>query len=197
MSISSATLTSRVFSRLAADLAAPVYSQIDDANIDVWANELTPIVSLALAKLDIPGELQALTTIGSSISLNASGIGTLPTDYETHLTAKVLVGSNQKRLYRLYSDPAKFAQWDSTNFVLTPTTRKPVGLIANGQIRIKPITIATAYLDYVIQHPDIASNNTKYGKLGDTILVGAVAGRCFDFLEEPDLANNVRKEVGL
>jgi hypothetical protein len=197
MSISNATLTTRVFSRLAADLAAPVYSQIDDANITIWADELTPIVSKKLTELGVSGELQALVTIGSTIALSGAGIGSLPSDYETHLTAKVLVGSNRKRLFRLYDNPSKFALWDSTNYVLTPTTRKPVGLIANGQIRIKPTTITTAYLDYVIQHPTIVSNNTKYGKMGDTMLVGAVAGRCFDFLEEVDLGDRARKEVGL
>ena len=197
MSISISTIRTRVFSRLAADLAVPVYSQIDDDNITIWADELTPIISKRLSKLGIPGELQSLVTIGSTIALSGAGIGSLPGDYETHLTAKVLVGSVRKRLFRLYDDPAKFAQWDSSNYVLTPITRKPVGLIANGQIRIKPTSINTAYLDYIIQHPALASNNTEYGKMGDTMLVGAIAGRCFDFLEEPELANNVRKEVDL
>ena len=197
MSISISTIRTRVFSRLAADLSSPTYSQIHNNNITTWANELTAIVSRKLAEMGVSGELQGLITIGSSIALNASGIGTLPSDYETHTNGKVLVSGNRKSLFRLYDDPAKFAKWDSSNFVVTPTTRKPVALIANGQIRVKPTTITTAYLDYVIQHPTLASNNTKYGKMGDAMLVGVIAGRCFDFLEEPDLANNARKEVGL
>jgi len=196
MSIAISVLRARVFSRLAADLAAPVYSQIDDANITIWADELTPIISMALAKLNIPGELQALAKYSEEIALS-DGIGSLPNDYETHLSASILVGSVQKALFRLYDDPAKFGKWDSSNYIVTPIPRKPVGLIVDGEIRIKPNTIATAYLDYIIQHPTVASNNTKYGKMGDTMLVGGVAARCFDFLEEPDLANNARKEVGL
>ena len=197
MSISISTLRTRVFSRLAADLASPTYSQIDNANITLWANELTAIISQKLADMKKVDELQGLLVIGTSIALNASGIGSLPADYEASVTVKVLVGSNRKRLFRLYKDASKFAQWDSTNFVLTPTTRKPVGLIASNQLRVKPVSLSTAYIDYVKEHPDLASNNTIYEQLGDTMLVGAVAGRCFDFLEEPDLGNNIRKEVGL
>ena len=72
MAISISTLRTRVFSRLAADLASPSYSEIDNANITVWANELTSIVSKKLAELGHKDELEDLITIGSTISLSAS-----------------------------------------------------------------------------------------------------------------------------
>lgn len=196
MAISISTIRTRVFSRLAADLASPTYSQIHNNNITIWANELTAEVTKKLAEMSADGELQALTTIGTSIALSGAGIGSLPATFAAALTVKVLVGTTQKSVFRLYQDPAKFAKWDSSNFVLTPTTRKPVALVANGNLRIKPTSINTAYLDFAIQHPDLASNNTKYQINGDAMLIGLIAARCFDFLEETELARNARKEVG-
>jgi hypothetical protein len=196
MAISISTLRTRVFSRLAADLASPTYSEIDNANITIWANELTSLVTEKLAKMDAKDELQALVTIGTSVALSASGVGSLPSGFAVAMAVKVDISGTRKSVFRLYYDPAKFAKWDSSNFILTPTNRKPVALIAGNNVRIKPTSISTAYVDWAKEHPDLASNSTLYQINGDRMLVGLVAARCYDFLEEPDLANNARKEVG-
>jgi hypothetical protein len=194
MSISISTIRTKVFTRLAAELAVPLYSKINNASITTWADELTALVTQYLLKQGNHGEIQQFKVIGTVITITA-GQGNLPAGYEQHLGAKVSVDGNYKNLHKLFDDPVDFARWDSSNFILTPTNRKPVGLIASNKIYIKPTSIVVAYLDYLKIHPTLASNNTLYGEIGDTILVGLIVARCFDFLELHDLANIARNEV--
>jgi len=194
MSINLATINSRVYARLAADLSSPSYSKIHANSIATFANELTAkVIWFFVEKKDL-APIQALLVIDESVSLTA-GIGTLPTDYEAPGGVKV---SSSKLRAKLYATAEAFNMWDSSNFIVTPTTRKPIAFVANGKLYVKPTSYTVAYLDYIKTHPTLTGAvTTSFSTVGDTILVSLIVARCFDFLEEYELANTARFEAGV
>ena len=191
MPIAIAAIRTRVRTRWAANLATPAYAPIHETSITTWADEAAATI---IHKID-PVHLQALHTIDETISLTA-GSGNLPSDFERHLAVKCVVGSNNIKA-QVYLDPEEFARWDSGNFIMTPTTRKPVALIAGGTLKAKPTSITTAYLDYLKAHPAIASNNTLFDAFGDEVLINLIVAKGYGFLEEYELQAAALKEAGV
>ena len=194
MSINLAAINSRVYARLAADMSSPTYSKIHANNIATFANELTAkVIWFFVEKKDL-APIQALLAIDESIALT-TGIGALPTDYEAPAGVKV---SSSKLRAKLYLTADAFNLWDSSNFIVTPTTRKPIAFVADGNLYVKPTSYTVAYLDYIKTHPTLTGAvTTSFSTVGDTILVSLIVARCFDFLEEYELANTARFEAGV
>jgi len=180
MSITISTIRSRVLTKLAAELSSPSYEDIHQNSIDTWADE-----AAAMVIHNLPEEhLSRLKVVDQVVNLS-SGSGSI-TSYNVERPIAVKVGSSKINT-NMYLDPADFNRWDSSNFILTPTTRAPVSLVANGNIYVKPTSYSIAYFDYFRQQPGLASNSTYFSSAGDTMLVNIVASMAFGYLEEYDL----------
>lgn len=175
-----AELKSAVYSRLAADAAAPDYTAIHEDNITRWANEKTTEVIKALP----PVNFQALVVIAHALTF-AAGKASLPSDFVMPIS--VSIGSNDKRAF-IYTDPEDYARWDSGNFVFTPTSSKPIALVANTYVYIKPSTGITAgKLDYVKKHPTLAAlQDTVFNSIGDNLLIDLVTQEAKNYLQVMD-----------
>ena len=99
--------------------------------------------------------------IDTSVTIT-SGIGTLPTDFYKETAIKVTSAKIQCAIL----DEAGFAGWDSSSFVTTPRSERPVAMVKNSKVYIKPTTLATpVYLDYIAKHPiALIANSSVYIK---------------------------------
>lgn len=193
MSTTLADIEDRVLARLAADMATPSYSKINSNNITEFANDRLAKIVHFLASSKLVGDLQALVEMSDSIALSAAGVGALASDFEYHLAVKI---DTARTRAKVYLDPDKFAKWDSSNFILTPTSRKPIALIAGGNVRVKPISSSTAYVDYAKTHPTLgAAQDTEFSAYADGLLVILVYSDCLAFLEEFELLGKAHAEL--
>ncbi len=191
-----AEIETRVKTQIRAEESSPSLNNLHDNSIAQWANEEVFNVILLLGN---PLHFPALVTIDKSLTFS-SGIAILPGDFwfpETKeqqeafissslLSLKVTANSVTKRNVTIKT-PNEFARQDSSNFVLTPTTVFPCGMIAD-KVHIKPTSITQGYLDYIEKHDTIDdSNGTQIDELGDNVLIQKILARYYDFRELPDL----------
>lgn len=196
-----AELEKRVKTQIRAEMGTPALNDLDDNSIKQWANEE---VYNAIILLGNPLHFPSLNQIDKSLTFS-SGKATLPSDFwfpktekqqkkfiENFISLKVTANSVTKRHVPILL-PKEFARQDSSNFVLTPTTVFPAGMIAD-KVYIKPTTIAQGYLDYITTHQTINdSNGTELDELGDNVLVRLVLARFYEYRELPDLQANALK----
>lgn len=182
MSMSKDEMTQRVYSRLAADLSNPTYTDIHVDNLYRWANEE---VNKVINKLD-KDHYHDLITLGLSLTNEGGGSFTLPSLFLKPLAVTV---TTNRIACELLKDAEEFKMWDSRNFILTPSLRKPIAFIGDT-VYVKPTSVTVCYLDFISEHPDISSMpaDTSLSAMGDTMLVNLLVARCFAFLEEPELA---------
>ena len=193
-----ANLRIRVKTQLRAELAAASLSVSDLHNdsIDQWANE--ELINVILILRD-SRHFTALVIIDSSITF-ASGSVALPSNFwwpntakqqegiKDLLTLKVTANSVTYRHAPLKT-PSEFAMFDSSNFVLTPNSSFPVGMIAD-KVYIKPTNLTAGFLDYIKTHQDIASG-TQFDAVGDNVLIALVMSRYYEYREFPELQAQV------
>lgn len=180
MSLTISQIRTRVYTKLAAELATPSYEDIHNDSITTWADQAASIVIHTLPPENFP----RLRVIDYSVTLSG-GNGSI-TAINVELPLAVKVGTS-KLATEMYQDPDDFNRWDSRNFILTPTTRQPVSLVANGRIYVKPTSYTQAYFDYLNKQPGLASNSTYFNSAGDEMLVNIVSSMAFGYLEEYDL----------
>ena len=182
-------------------MGTPVLNDLDDASIAQWANEE---VYNAIILLGDSLHFPSLNQIDKSLTF-ISGSVALPDDFwfpktekqqkkfvEDFISLKVDANDVDKRRVALLS-PVEFARQDSSNFVLTPTTIFPAGMIAD-KVYIKPTTITQGYLDYITTHQIINdSAGTELDELGDNVLFRLVMARFYEYRELPDLQANALK----
>ena len=180
-----------VYSRLAADMATPAYADIHEDNITKWADNLIPLVISALD----PSEYPALITAAGSVALT-TGSGSVPADYQKVLAVKATFAAGTYSA-KLEKDMENFNSWDSSNFLTTPTTRKPVSVVVNGTVKVKPTSATYALMDYVKTHPAMSGSDTLFSTMGDFLLVELIVSRAFFFLEEPELGMGILRELGI
>jgi len=189
-----AELQTRVKTHIRAELSTPAVNDLNDNSIAEFANEHTgDVISL----LDT-SHYSELIEVDYSLTF-ASGYEDLPSNYQKAIAVKVTTTDPAvtKKDCRLFFDPAKFSRLDSSNFVITPTQRQPVALVAEDKVFVKPDTLTTGFLDYVKEHPTITSTQgTLFSPQGDNILVRFVLYDYYIFLEEPDLAAAQLKLIG-
>jgi hypothetical protein len=135
-------LKTRVKRRIRADLATPVVNDLHDHTIVGWANEFTGDVIHALKD-----SVYFPTLVETDKSLTfSSGSVALPSDFEYPVSLKVdadyqnnagTTVNVSERSVRLLDDQKQFDTYDSVNFIVTPTKKRPVGLITD-KIYIKP-----------------------------------------------------------
>lgn len=100
-----------------------------------------------------------------------------------------------ERLVRLYTDPAEFARFDSSNFFLTPNVAFPVGLIAD-KVYVKPTSITSGKFTYVKSHPTItAGQDTVFDDVADNLLILHILKEYYAFIEAPDLKATIEAEI--
>jgi len=190
-----AELELRVKTQLRAEMGTPALNNLHDDSIKQWANEEVYNVIIMLGD---PQHFPSLNAIDTSLTFS-SGKADLPSDFwlpkneaktekyiEDFISLKVTANSVTKRNVVLLS-PGEFARQDSSNFVLTPTTIFPAGMIAD-QVYIKPTSITAGYLDFITTHQTISDSlGTEFDELGDNVLVRLVMARFYEFREFPDL----------
>ena len=211
MATTLADISTRVLTRLAADMAVPAYSKIDSATITTFANSFTNKIVWHFINLFQKSQdpkalapIQGLQKLSAAVTLAVgTGIGTLPADAEFVTSVLVLPTVNTVRRAKLYYHADDFERWDSSNFVLTPSSKMIVALISNDTIRVRPLatatpTFATAYIDYIKTHPTMsAGQGTEFSAGADTILVALILSKIYDFLEEPELSKMALLEAGI
>ena len=134
-----------VKTKIRADMGTPTISDLHDTSIATWANEKSAEV-IQMLKDTI--HFKGLVVIGTSLSITTGSdyaYASFPSDYQKVLA--IVVGSSDRKS-RLTYDAAWFRRLDSANFVLTPTTDRPVSLIAD-KVYIKPCTLSSGKIDYV------------------------------------------------
>jgi len=179
-----------VYSRLAADMATPAYADIHEDNITKWADNLIPLVTTILD----PSNFPSLIKYGGSVALTA-GSGNVPSDYQKALTVRATFAAGTYST--MLGDTEEFNRWDSSNFILTPTTRRPVSVIVDGTVKVKPTSATYALIDYIKTHPALSgSQDTLFNDIGDFTLVQLITARAFYFLEENQIADGILKEIG-
>ena len=163
--------------------------------------QLLPNPGLHFKSLIISGEsLSFATTTSPTITFAA-----LPSTYQRAIAVRVNINYTDKdgntvtlteRRAKLIYNPDDFWRLDSSNFIVTPTGKRPVILIAD-RIYGKP-SPTTGYIDYVKSHPTIdASNGTKFDDVGDNLLVLLIVRRYYQFIEEEGLVGTVNQEIGV
>lgn len=184
MSMTLANLKLAVYSRLAPSMGTPAYGGVAEDNITRWVNESTSDVVKALA----PVHYQALLEHNTSLTLTESGldrVASLPADYMMPISLRV--GSSYKRCH-IFEDPDDYNRWDSSNFIYTPSSSKPISKIMDGMVFVRPVTgITQGLLDYVKEHPTISdSQPTVFSDIGDKLLIDLVVDRAMKTLEVMD-----------
>jgi len=196
-----AELELRVKTQLRAEMGTPALNNLHDDSIKQWANEE---VYNAIILLGNPLHFPELNVIDQSVTFS-SGSATLPSDFwfpkseskqqsyiKDLVSLKVTANSVTYRRVVLLT-PAEFARQDSSNFVLTPTTIFPAGMIAD-KVYIKPTSITAGFLDYIQTHQTISDSlGTQLDEHGDNVLVRLVMARFYEFREFPDLQANALK----
>jgi len=187
MSMTLTTLRTRVKTRIRADLATPTVADLHDTSITTWANEKkAEVIHLLKDAIHFP----SLMVRGTALTFS-SGQASFPSDYE--IAQSVRVGSSDRRC-RLFWDPDPFNRFDSSNFVVTPSSDRPLALIAD-KIYIKPTSFTSGKLDYAKKHPDIASDqDTLFDELGDNVLVELIVSEYFaSVVHDAALAQSARE----
>jgi len=195
-----AELRTRVKTQLRAEMSTPSVSDLDDNSIEQWGDE--ELINVILILKD-SRHFPALVSIDHSLTFTSGSVA-LPSDFwwpksanqqesmKDLLSLKVTANAVTKRRATPLT-PSEFAGFDSSNFVLTPSTKFPVWMIAD-QIYVKPTTITAGYLDYIVEHQAISSG-TQFDAVGDNVLVQLVMARYYDFRELPDLQAQALKRA--
>ncbi len=176
-----AGLKTQVLSKLEPLTSAPTYNAIHDDQWQRWANEKIPVVISALLKAQRLDALQKLLTPDTSITLT-SGIGTLPSDF--FLKSSLTIGTSRLQVL-LLNEPDDFWRWDSSNFITTPRSERPIGIIMNDKVYVKPTTLSgPAYLTYIKNHPALTGSQvTLFNEEGDEPFIELVFQQALDALE--------------
>jgi len=186
-------LKTRIKRRIRADLSTPVVNDLHDNTIVGWANEFTGDVVHALKD-----SVYFPTLVKTDHSLTfSSGSAALPSDFEYPVSLKVDADYQNnagtpinvpERSVRLLDDQKQFDTYDSVNFIVTPTEKRPVGLITD-KIYVKPSSITSGKLTYIKAHPAIDSSNpTLFNDIGDRLLTLFVLREYYMFIEDDGLA---------
>ena len=177
-------LRTMLYTRLRGDLASPGASDVDlDANsVLQWANECLPVVAEMLLEGKKLDHLQGIVELEEALTFTAGvSDSTIPSDFHLGLAVRLVSGSNVIPA-DLTLSPEEFAQWSSVNFLLTPQTNRPIALIAENEIRIKPTTFTAGYLDYLMQHPTLSvAQGTLWTGLADQVLIELIAEKYYEF----------------
>lgn len=177
--------------RVRADEAAPSLADLNDASITQWANEET---SNVIDQLKDAQHFPSLTVRQTSLTFS-SGSASLPTSYQRYISVTVTANSVTYKRCRIFENHDEFNRYDSSNFILTPTTELPIVLMAD-KVYVRPSSITAGKIDYIKSHPTIsASQDTVFDDTADNLLLSRIAYRYYMFIEEFDLAANVLKEV--
>lgn len=168
-----AELQTLVLARLESQTSSPTFNSIASAQWTRWADDKIPGIVQFFYEQGRFDVIEQLILIDQSVSLT-SGIGTLSglTDFEFMLAVKV---SSSKTECKIIS-ALDFAKWDSSSFLTTPRSERPICTIANGQIRIKPTTVTSpAYCDHTKAHPSLTgSQKTLFKTAANEMLVEEV-----------------------
>lgn len=217
MAISYTEIRTRVKRRFSADLSTPAINDLDNANIDGWANEHKNDVIQLLLPDGLPLDevmrraaiyFRSLTVSDESVTITSSAIDLTGLDYGLKRVISLsctaayadksgdTVTVTAKRV-RILDNPDDFNRLDSSNFIITPTAKRPVGLIAGNSLKLKPTSgLSAALLTYIRTHPTIgASQDTLFDEMGDNLLILLIVKRYYLFLEEEALAAMVQGEI--
>ena len=195
MAIAYTEIRQRVQRRIRADLATASLAVNDlhtDA-IDGWANEFTAdVVNI----LQDPMHFPSLLVVDGALTF-ASGSVAFPSLYQRHVALKVTSTYSDKdgstvtltdRQAQIFTAPEQFARYDSSNFVLTPTGRRPLALIAD-KVYVKPTGITAGKFTYIKSHPTLsASQDTVFDDTGDNLLVLLILKAYYTYLEDDGVA---------
>jgi len=187
-----AEILTRVKTQIRAEMGTPSVSDLHATTISQWATEELYNVILILKD---SRHFPSLVAIDTSLTFT-SGSAALPSGFwwpstvkqqegmKDLLTLKVTANSVTKRYTPLLT-PDEYARLDSSNFVLTPSTKFPIGMIAD-KVYVKPTTITAGYIDYITTHQAIASG-TEFDEVGDNVLISLILARYYEYRELPDL----------
>ena len=195
MAIAYTEIRTRVQRRIRADLATASLAVNDlhtDA-IDGWANEFTADV---INILQDPMHFPTLLVADGALTFTSGSVA-FPSLYQRHVALKVTstysdkTGATQTLTDRnaaIYTAPNDFARYDSSNFVLTPTGRRPIALIAD-KVYVKPTTITAGKFTYIKSHPTIGVDQaTLFDDTGDNLLILLILKAYYTYLEEDGVA---------
>ena len=181
-----AQLKTQVLSRLEPLTSAPTYNAIHNDQYQRWADEKIPVVVTEFVKAGRIEAIQGLIVPDISVTIT-SGIGAFSfSDYFLPLSLTVTSARVQ---VQLLTAPDEFYRWDSGSFVVTPRTARPVGIIMNSTVYVKPTNLATpAYLTYIKNHnPLFDAQETLFNDEGDAMLIELVyqeASKALEIMEE-------------
>lgn len=195
MAIAYTEIRQRVQRRIRADLATASLAVNDlhtDA-IDGWANEHTADV---INILQDPMHFPSLLVVDGALTFTSGSVA-FPSLYQRHVALKVTSTYTDKdgstvtstdRRAQIFTAPDEFAKYDSSNFLLTPTGRWPIALVAD-KVYVKPTSITAGKFTYIKSHPTIgASQATVFDDTGDNLLVLLILKEYYTYLEEDGVA---------
>lgn len=182
-----AELTTAIYSRLAAELASPVYTPVNEDNIILWINEKLDEVPRIVKDSSV---FHQLLVYNSDLTISGGSVN-LPSDFNIH--EAVRFGTKNAIILESLES---FSKWDSGNFVMTPSLLFPVAVIVSNAIKVKPTTITSGKLDYVKKHPTVDSGNgTLFNQRGDNVLIQLVLSMVYQSLEKPELAKLALEQI--
>jgi len=196
MSISRATIYTRVKTRIRADLATPLVDDLHDNSINTWAQEKCAQVielldhNVHFPSLFVPSESLTFTTSNTDRRAN------LPSTYQRPVALRVTGTSASNRKTRILETSEDFRRFDSSNFLLTPTENRPIAFIGS-HVFVLPTTLTTGRFDYIKAHPTIdGSNGTVFDELGDEMLILFIVSEYFSSVpQRHDLAEKALQEA--
>ena len=202
MSITRATLRTRVKERASADLSTPVLNDLQDSALDSWANQGTAEVMKNLGNPNL--HYRNLMVHQKALSI-ASGVAALEADYfqPLSLTVKSIYSDKSgasvtisERNVKILDDPMDFQRFDEANFLLKVDNKRPICFISD-KIYFKQVAgISEGKFNYIKNHPLLsASQGTEFSALGDNLLILYIIKRYYKFLEMPDLVRQTDAEI--
>jgi len=203
MSYAIALFRTAIKTKIRADLAVPVVSDLDDASITQWGDEHVHTVMHMLhqAMLDLGQEadladvFEELTVYDTAVTFT-SGSAVKTSGMFSVINFVVNSDSITSRKARIVS-LKEFRGMDSRNFVLTPDVEHPIVTLAGNAIKVSPTTITAGKVDYIKDHPTIA-NGVLLNAQGFSALVYLVIAEYYDFIGQLGRAPEYRalaKEV--
>ena len=200
MAISLAEIKTRVKTEIRADSATPSISDLHDNSIAQWANEHTADVINLLPEPAL--HFKDLLNINTALTFSSGSVA-YPANYQRAVAVKVSgsytddggssVTVTDRKCKILTVD--RFAPLDSSNFVVTPTLKRPVAMLAE-KIYVKPTSVTSGKLDWIKSHPTIdGSNGTKFDDEGDNALILHILKRYYMFIEEEGRAALKQQEI--
>jgi len=205
LAITLTNIKTRFKTRVRADLAAAslAVSDIHDDSITQWANEETATVIHALKEPYL--HFLELIVPDGAITFSSGSSAYPSANHQRTISVKVTSSYLDKdgdtitltdRRARLTYDNDEFNRFDSSNFLTTPTGKRPMVLVAN-KLYVKPTTITAGKITYIDSHPLITGDqDTVFDDVGDNLLILLIIRRYYQFIEEEGLVNSVNKEIG-